>query len=230
MVTKYQVIDVLTSEKAELDIKIKNNSAFIAQPGLLISADELKLIQDQIKAMTDYSKALKARIEYINVEGLSKVKLGKVTVKYVDESNDSISEDKIITGTVGSAFSENAITVEGYHIKEGGQTTLKGTFLESDQTITFIYSKDVPLQGISLDPNKATIAAGETVTTVPSFTPDNATDKSVVFSSDDTTIATVDNKGKITALKAGETTIKCTSKDGAIIATFALTVTEPALP
>ena len=44
--------------------------------------------------------------------------------------------------------------------------------------------------------------------------PDNATNKTVKWTSSDETIATVDNNGKITAIQAGEVTITVTTEDG----------------
>ena len=59
--------------------------------------------------------------------------------------------------------------------------------------------------------------------------PDNATVKSVVWTSDNTEVATVDDQGIVTALKAGTATITATTVDGAKPAFCEVTVTEPPL-
>src|SRR5699024_2798017 len=55
--------------------------------------------------------------------------------------------------------------------------------------------------------------------------PSTASDKTVTFASSDAAIATVDNKGKVTAVKAGNADITVTTKDGSKTAKCALTVT-----
>ena len=57
--------------------------------------------------------------------------------------------------------------------------------------------------------------------------PDNASDKSVTWASDNTKVATVDKNGKVTALKAGTAVITCTAKDGSgVKATCKITVKD----
>lgn len=76
--------------------------------------------------------------------------------------------------------------------------------------------KAVLVTGISLDVTAVTIFEGETVTLVPSVTPDNATDKSVTWSSTDNSVATVDANGKVTAVSGGSATIRASAKDGSL--------------
>lgn len=66
MVTKYQVKDALRTNKHKVEAELKRIQTFIAQPGLVISEETLKFIQDEIKAMQDYSKALGNLIVDIN--------------------------------------------------------------------------------------------------------------------------------------------------------------------
>lgn len=58
--------------------------------------------------------------------------------------------------------------------------------------------------------------------------PSNATNKNVTWSSSDKTVAKVSSTGKVTALKAGKATIKCTAKDGSRV-TASKTVTVKAV-
>ena len=66
------------------------------------------------------------------------------------------------------------------------------------------------------------IGASETLTA--EVTPQNATNKAVVWSSSKGTVATVDNAGKVTALSAGVTTITVITADGGKVATCTVTV------
>lgn len=65
---------------------------------------------------------------------------------------------------------------------------------------------------------------GDTKSITATVAPDNATDKTVTYTSSDSTIATVDASGTITAVKAGSATI--TAKAGDQTATVAVTVND----
>ena len=82
----------------------------------------------------------------------------------------------------------------------------------------------VHVTGISLDRPSATIKEGESISLVVTITPDNAENKSVTWSSSSDAVATVDNTGKVTGVKAGSTTITATTEDGGLKATCALSV------
>lgn len=72
--------------------------------------------------------------------------------------------------------------------------------------------------------SKLTISGGSSVNEGSSIelkavaAPSNATNKNVTWSSSDKTVAKVSSTGKVTALKAGKATIKCTAKDGSRVA------------
>ena len=79
----------------------------------------------------------------------------------------------------------------------------------------------VAVTGITLNQTSATIGIGETLTLTYTITPENATNKTVTWTSSDETVATVEN-GVIKAIKAGEATI--TAKAGDKTSTCAVTV------
>lgn len=73
---------------------------------------------------------------------------------------------------------------------------------------------------------------GNTVALTATVSPSNATDKTVTFKSADETLATVDNQGVVTGVKATEpdtpVVITVTTNDGNKTDTSAVTVTNPA--
>lgn len=79
---------------------------------------------------------------------------------------------------------------------------------------------------MSLNKTSTSIKVGATEVLTSSVTPTDATDKTGKWKSDKTTIATVDDKGKITAVAVGTANVTFTTNDGAFIGTAAITVTE----
>jgi len=77
--------------------------------------------------------------------------------------------------------------------------------------------------GITLSETAKTIAVGEEFTLTATIEPTDATDKTVVWTSDDTEIATVDG-GKVIGVASGTTEIKATTRDGGKTATCTVTV------
>lgn len=81
---------------------------------------------------------------------------------------------------------------------------------------------------ITLNKTATTIPAGQTETlSVSSVTPDDATDQTVTWSSDNEAVATVDADGKVTAVALGTANITATANDGSgVTATCAVTVSK----
>lgn len=84
-----------------------------------------------------------------------------------------------------------------------------------------------PVTSIYLNKSKVSMTAGETEQLTASIYPWDATDKAVTWSSSDETVATVDNSGKVTALKKGSVVITVTANDGSgVIEKCNVTVTS----
>ena len=71
---------------------------------------------------------------------------------------------------------------------------------------TFEGNKTVAVTGITLNKTTATLTEGETLALSATVSPDNATDKTVTWTSSDASVAAVSG-GTVTALKAGKATI-----------------------
>ncbi|MBR2845376.1 MAG: Ig-like domain-containing protein [Solobacterium sp.] len=81
-----------------------------------------------------------------------------------------------------------------------------------------------PVTGVSVSPTEASVDLGKTVKLTATVKPDNATDKSVTWKSSNTKIATVSNKGVVTAKKGGTCTISVITNDGGFKASSKITV------
>ena len=86
----------------------------------------------------------------------------------------------------------------------------------------------INVTGVKLDKTTLSLEVGATATLNATISPENASYKAVSFTSSDDTIATVDDKGLVTAVKAGTADITVESlMDGSKKDKCTLTVTEP---
>ena len=85
----------------------------------------------------------------------------------------------------------------------------------------------IPVTGISLNADEIRIPRDMYETLQFSITPTEATNKSVVWSTSDDTIATVDENGKVKAIKEGEAIITVTTEDGGKTDNCTVYVTQP---
>lgn len=82
------------------------------------------------------------------------------------------------------------------------------------------------MTGVTIDKLNVTLAVGGIEIITATVTPDNATNKKVIWSTGNTTIATVDELGQITAKKSGSVRITATTEDGEFKAYCQVVVSE----
>ena len=122
------------------------------------------------------------------------------------------SSDLVDKGKVrGIAVGEATITVT---TKDGGK---------SARCKVTVQAKKKPVTGVKLSETTKTIRVGEEFTLTPTIEPDDATDKTVSWTSDKPTIATVID-GKVKGVAVGEANITVTTKDGNKTAVCKVTV------
>ncbi len=100
---------------------------------------------------------------------------------------------------------------------KSGETTITVKAEENsvqNQIKINVYSK---VTGIALDQKDIYIAVGDTFKINAYIQPDDADDKTIIYSSSNTEIATIDNNGIITAKTEGETSIIATSNENSNI-------------
>ena len=91
-------------------------------------------------------------------------------------------------------------------------------------TVT-VTAKPVPIKGIAL--SDAAVSVGRTIQLEPVFTPADTTQRDVIWTSSDRTIATVDANGRVRGVSEGKVTITVTSTaDPSIRASCTVTVTK----
>ena len=129
-------------------------------------------------------------------------------VHFVSDSTDVATVDdngNIITVGNGTAII-TAITDDGDYIAQCQVTV------------------SVKVKGVDLDPKDITINVGNTIALKANINPDVASDKTVEWTSSDTSVATVDKDGVVRGVKTGNTTITAKTNDGGFEASCTVNV------
>ena len=129
----------------------------------------------------------------------------------------------------GLTLAENTGVISGNPTTSGTSTfTVKainnGGSDSKQLSITINAQTNIPVTGVSLNKASTTLTVGDTETLTATVAPEDATNKAVTWSSNDSTVATVDESGKVTAVAPGEATITVTTADGNHAATCTVTV------
>lgn len=165
----------------------------------------------------------------------TKLKLDKTSVPLQAPNGVSLTatfepSDASNKDVVWSSEDETIATVSSYgSVKAVGQgtTTIKATSKDDENlfatcTITATF---IPVESIAI-PSDTTIAVSKSATLRETILPDDASNKSVEWSSSDESIATVSQYGSVKGIKAGTVTITATTVDGSKTANCNVTVVE----
>ena len=163
------------------------------------------------------------------------VAINKSSLSLIVGSNEQLTatvspanaKDKTVTWyssntSVATVSSSGVVTA-----KAAGSATITVTTNNGGKKATCsvtVKEQIIPVTGVSLDKTSMTMTVGDTQTLTASVTPSNATDKSVAWSSSNTSIATVSSSGVVTAKAAGIATITARTNDGGKNATCSVNV------
>lgn len=135
----------------------------------------------------------------------------KLTWKSSDESIVTVDENGIITG-----------------IKNGKAVITVTSSNEKTATCTVeVVNDSVNVKKINLSVSKNTITVGSVIQVKAKVEPSNATNRELVWTSSDPSIATVDANGIVKGIKNGTVTITAKTKDGKVVASTKITVKVP---
>lgn len=149
------------------------------------------------------------------------VSLNKTSLTLVEGNSESltatVTPDNATNKTVTWSSSNTAVaTVENGVVKAvgAGTATITATAGEKSATCAVTVSAAyVPATAVQLSQETAEIRVGETLQLTATVKPDNATDKTVRWSSSNAEIATVDANGLVKGLKTGEVSISAITAD-----------------
>ncbi len=149
-----------------------------------------------------------------NTELTASVRPSSGEIEWIS-SNEAVakvekSKDDFINNLFGSKICYAKVTAVG-----PGEATITakakdGSGLSSSCMVTVTQ----PVTGITLDQESLTLSLFSTHTFIATVQPENASDKSLEWTSSDESVAKVDENGMVTAIKAGEATITAKAKDG----------------
>ena len=213
-----------------------------------------KVTIDNLTADTDYAAGL-YQVSFSNENGESgkvdvpafKTKPINVTGVTLDKSTLSLEEGATgnLVATVAPTTATDKTVTYSSSDEEVAKVTNAGKVTavkagNADITVTTkdgnktakctltVTAKQIPVTGVTLDKSTLSLEVGATETLNATVAPSNASYKAVRFTSSDDAIATVDDDGLVTAVKAGTADITVeTLADGSKTAKCTLTVTEP---
>ena len=144
---------------------------------------------------------------------------------YIGDSfklNYKFSSDKISNKDVkwSSSNSKIASVDKDGNVKGVSSGTATITITASNNSkancIVNVSSKNIDVTGIKLNKSKVDLYVNESVNLIVTISPDDATNKSIMWSSSDSKIASVDSNGKVIAKKEGSATISVVSSNGKV--------------
>ena len=145
-------------------------------------------------------------------------------------SDNNPTSWSVTSGSLPAGLTMNESTGEISGIPttaEESTFTVTATNDSGSDSKAFILTVTQPVTSVTLDKNTLELYTGSSENLTATVAPDNATNKTVTWSSSDNTVATVDNNGNVTAVKEGTATITATAADGSgCSATCTVTVTD----
>ena len=166
------------------------------------------------------------KVKYINSEitkiplecnlyesGFTTIEDNLYSIAQSNEGESYISKD----GTNWSDLTNYDLDGDGRYVLKNTNACIQAFTMYSNTII------EIPVTGVDLDKTNEAINVGETVSLTATVKPENATNKNVIWESDDEGIATVEN-GVVTGISEGITTITVTTENGGFTNTCTVTV------
>ena len=143
----------------------------------------------------------------------------KATITPSDATDQNLTWSVVSAGVVEIQGEGTSVTLVG---KKAGTTTVTATAASGVSKSCEVTVTGVPVEGMELE-RELELTVGKTVTLKPVFTPENATNQRVTWSSSAPNIVSVKG-GVVTARAEGKATITATSVEGGITKTCNVTV------
>lgn len=152
----------------------------------------------------------------------------KLAYESSDETIATVSEDGTVTAvgvgectittTIVADVQATAETAEDTDIDSEMLVVPENARAETKVTVVKV------MEDIILNSNEGILNVGNTYTIKATVVPEDATDKTITWTSSDQDVATVDDTGKVTAKEEGKTTITVSNSSGTVNVSYELTV------
>ncbi len=149
------------------------------------------------------------------------------TVAPSDATNKAVSW-KSSDASVASVDNSGKVTAV-----KAGSATITVTTTDGSKTATCyvtVTAKTIEVNNVGLDKSEMEMVTGDSYQFTVTIKPDNASDKTLSWSSSDENVATVDNTGKVTAVSEGKVTITVKTSNPAQSASCDITVKAASIP
>lgn len=206
-----------------LDGKVSANSAGSAQ---------ITAISDDggFKAICDVTVSSRLENLFLDKTDLTMTEGSEMSLR-VSYNPDNISDKTVLW----SSSDDNVATVDNLgHIVAcnagSAVITVKSCRFENITACckVSVLKKEYPATGVFLDKSILRLNKGEEYVLKATVLPENATNKNVIWVSENDLVATVDEEGEVTAVSGGTSVITVKTSDGNFSATCKVTVNVPA--
>ena len=227
-----KVLDILKEAYTELQTEVDNfetiydEASEAYQTGITnnVSETELETLRTAYETarsnyqakVTEYSDKVD---EYNNKVNEINKKIKELTPTYI-ESNWTQTKDNKISIDVTKFSGEQPYVIWAKLVTSNGTYYDEGIY-----TMTGSKEADINVESVTLDKTTLSINEGSNYTLTATITPSDATNKSLIWKSDDEKVATVSN-GKINGVSEGIATITVTTEDGNYSDTCKVTVNK----
>lgn len=198
---------------------------------------KVRTLPDYYKSHVSYSNIIGNNIRFkffgskIRIIADANVEKPKVVNITIDKNNYSYSQESINAMYTRLSFEKIDLDLGVHEVtitvaESSGNTALEA--IDIDETGYLIDPLTILAESISLDKTSLTLLEGTSEKLTATVLPEDATNKKVIWSSSDPSVAVVDENGNVIAIKEGQAVITATTTDSInLTATCNVTVTKP---
>lgn len=198
-----QYVETKALGNSTIYLTVKENETYSAREGKV----EITQKNGSLKHTVTVKQAGRIAVTSVTLNKSSlKLKEGE-SEKLTATVKPDNATDKTVTW---SSSDESVATVDNegtVSAIKAGTANISATAGEKTAKCAVTVYKEIPVTSLELNKTTLSLVAGETASLVATVKPDDATDKTVTWNSYDTSIATVNSEGKVTAVGKGSTTI-----------------------